>query len=302
MILIIAAVFLFLIFLVSITVVLFLVGPTLLLQPKRRTENFYRKAGLPTNPSELDLKFEEVKIKTDDGCRLSSWLIKSENLTKGTIIYLHGVADCKIDGIRFAKLMHDNHYNVFLFDSRRHGGSEGVYCTYGYYEKYDITKIIDYLISREDIELGKIGLFGTSMGAAVAIQAASLDNRISAVVAENSFSTLRKIFDDYQKRMIKLPFHFLRNIVIIHSELRAKFKASEVSPIELVKNIHIPILFVYGTVDPLINHHYSIQLFNNANHPKEIYPIEGAAHNNTWDIGGEEYRKKLLEFYERYLS
>jgi fermentation-respiration switch protein FrsA (DUF1100 family) len=302
MILLIAAVVLLVIFLASITIILFLVGPTLLLQPKRRTESFYRKIGLPTNPSEMGLMFEEVKIKTDDGCHLSSWLIKSEESTKGTIIYLHGVADCKIDGIRFAKLMHDNHYNVFLFDSRRHGESEGVYCTYGYYEKYDISKIIDYLISRKDMNLGKIGLFGTSMGAAVAIQAASLDKRISAVVAENSFSTLRKIFDDYQKRMIKLPFHFLRNIVIIHSELRAKFKASDVSPIDSVKNMHIPILFVYGTVDPLINHHYSIQLFNNANHPKEIYPIEGAAHNNTWDIGGEAYRKKLLEFYERYLS
>ncbi|MBI4811230.1 MAG: alpha/beta fold hydrolase, partial [Ignavibacteriales bacterium] len=192
-------------FLVSITIVLFFIGPTILLQPRRRTSEFYRKSGLPTNPSELGIKYEEINVITNDGYRLNSWLVKSQQPTKGTIIYLHGVADCKIDGIRFAKLMHDRHYNVFLFDSRRHGESEGVYCTYGYYEKNDVISIIDYLTTRTDVSLGKIGLFGTSMGAAVGIQAAALDQRISAVVSENSFSTLRKIFDDYQKRMVKLP-------------------------------------------------------------------------------------------------
>lgn len=288
-------------FLVSVTIVLFFIGPTLLLQPRRRMSEFYRKSGLPTNPSELGLKYEEINVITNDGYRLNSWLVKSQQPTKGTIIYLHGVADCKIDGIRFAKLMHDRHYNVFLFDSRRHGESEGIYCTYGYYEKNDVISIIDYLTTRTDVTLGKIGLFGTSMGAAVGIQAAALDKRISAVVSENSFSTLRNIFDDYQKRMVKLPFHFLRNIVIIHSELRAKFKASDVSPMESVKGIQIPMLFVYGTVDLLIKYRYSIQLYENANQPKELYPIEGAAHNNTWDVGGEEYRIKLLDFYERNL-
>jgi uncharacterized protein len=290
------------VFLISATVIIFIIGPTLLLQPRRRTAEFYRKAGLPTEPTELDIEFEEINIHTHDGFRLNSWLIKSKQPAKGTIIYLHGVADCKIDGLRFAKLMHDNHYNIFLHDSRRHGQSEGTHCTYGYHEKNDVTTIINYLVSRTDISLGKIGLFGTSMGAAVAIQSAAIDKRIVAIVSENSFAALRKIFDDYQKRIIKLPFHYLRNIVIIHSELRAKFKARDVSPLESVKNIHIPILFVYGTVDPLINYQYSIQLFEKANGPKELYPIEGAAHNNTWDIGGEKYRNRLLDFYRRNLT
>ena len=289
-------------FLISVTVVLFFIGPTMLLQPRRRMEEFYRKLHLPTNPNELGLEYEEIIVHTTDGLRLNSWLVKSAQPAIGTIIYLHGVADCKIDGIRFAKLMHDNRFNVFLLDSRRHGQSEGTYCTYGYYEKHDVIRAIDYLTSRTDITPGKIGIFGTSMGAAVAIQSAALDKRITAVVSENSFAALRKIFDDYQMRMIKLPFHYLRNIVIIHSELRAKFKASDVSPFESVKNVRVPILFVYGTVDPLIKHQYSIQLFEQANQPKEIFPIEGAAHNNTWDTGGEPYHQKLLGFFQRNLT
>ena len=288
-------------FLVSVTIILLLIGPTLLLLPRRRHADYYHNLGLPVTPSELHLPYEEINIIVDGSLKLNSWLIKAEKPI-GTIIYLHGVGDCKIDGLRFANLMHDHHYNVFLYDSRRHGLSDGAFCTYGYYEKDDVKTIIDYLSSRNDIAPGKFGIFGTSMGAAVAIQAASIDKRIVAVIAENSFATLRTIFDDYQKRMIKLSFHYLRNLVIIRSELKADFKARDVSPLRAITTIHVPILIIYGTQDHLINHHYSLRLYEYANQPKDIFPIEGAHHNDTWKIAGTAYEKKLLEFFERNLS
>ena len=288
-------------FLITMTIILFVVGPTLLLQPRRRSAEFYRKLGYPTSPGESGLVAEEIIIPAYDGTPLSSWLFKSESAI-GTILYLHGVGDCKIDGLRFARLMNQNNFNILLYDSRRHGESGGKYCTYGYYEKYDVITIIDYLLKRADIKTGKFGLFGTSMGAAIAIQAAAIDRRISAVVAENSFATLRKIFDDYQKRMTKLPFHYLRNIVIIHSELRAKFRASEVSPLEAVKKLSIPLLIIYGTEDHLIKHEYSLKLFEAANEPKYLFPINGAAHNNTWEVAGEVYEERLIDFFRRRLG
>ena len=288
-----------LLFLVTITLVLFIVGPTMLLQPRRRDVSFYKALGLPTSPSELGLPCEEIIVRTPEGLKLSSWLIKSASPAKGTVIYLHGVADCKIDGLRFAKLMHDHRYNVFLYDSRRHGDSEGTYCTYGYFEKHDLLRILDYLQSRSDISSSSIGLFGTSMGAAVAIQAAAIDKRIGSVAAENSFATLRTIFDDYQRRIVKLPFHYLRNIVIVRSELMAKFKATDVSPLEAVKTIGIPMLFIYGTMDHLINYQYSIMLHEQAHGPKQLFRVEGASHTDIWHVGGEHYAKKLTEFFER---
>lgn len=289
-------------FLLSVTLVLLLVGPTLLLCPRRRTAEFYRKLQYPVTLSEVTLPYEEINIIVNHGIKLNSWLVKARQPARGTVIYLHGVADCKMDGIRFAKLLYDNHYNIFLYDSRRHGESEGEFCTYGYFEKLDLVKVIDYLVTRTDMNLGNIALFGTSMGAAVALQTAAIDSRIRAVISENSFATLRSIFDDYQRRMIKLPFHYLRNIVIKRSELQAKFKANDVSPLESLANVHIPILFIYGTEDHLINHEYSIRLFNAANEPKEVFPIKGAKHNDTWQIAGVEYESKILNFLERYLK
>ncbi len=289
-------------FLATVSIVLFIVGPVILLQPRRRTAEFYHALNLPITPSDVGLTYEEINVITAEGLKLNGWLIKAVAPAKGTILYLHGVADCKIDGIRHAKLLHDQGYNIFLYDARRHGNSDGKFCTYGFYEKHDVLRVIDYLVSRTDMTLGKIGIFGTSMGAAVALQAASLDKRIAAVVAENSFATLRSIFDDYQKRIIKLPFHFLRNIVIVRSELMAHFKASDVSPIEAVKTIRIPLLFIYGTNDHLIKHQYSIALHEQATGSKELFPVEEASHNNIWQIAGKEYEHKLLNFFNKTLS
>lgn len=289
-------------FLASVTIILLITGPGLLLRPRRRTAEFYRALGQPTTPSEEHLTYEELDVEVEKGLKLNCWLIEADPPARGTVLLLHGVSDCKIDGIRLAAFLHRNRYNVFLYDARCHGRSGGTYCTYGFYEKYDAVKVIDYLLSRRDFQPGPIAAFGTSMGAAVAIQAAAIDTRISAVVAENSFATLRSIFDDYQRRMIKLPFHFLRNLVIVRSERLAKFKASEVSPLEAVRKLTIPVLFIYGTNDRLIKHEYSLQLYENAPPGKMLFPIEHASHNDTWSIAGRSYEEKLLEFLGGSLS
>jgi fermentation-respiration switch protein FrsA (DUF1100 family) len=284
-------------FLISTTLVLFVIGPTLLLQPRRRTKEFYLALNHPVTPKEVGLRYEEINVITDDGLKLNGWLVKAQSPVRGTILFLHGVGDCKIAGIPYAKLFHDTGFNTFMYDSRQHGESEGSFCTYGYYEKHDVISIIDYLASRGDIHLGKIGIFGTSMGAAIAIQAAAIDKRIVAIVSENSFATLRSIFDDYQKRLIKLPFHYLRNIVIKRSERMAHFKANDVSPLNAVAQIHLPILFIYCTKDRHINPQYSVKLFENTDEPKELYAVEGAAHNDAWTVGGEQYERKLSQFF-----
>jgi fermentation-respiration switch protein FrsA (DUF1100 family) len=291
-----------LLFLTSVTIILLLIGPTLLLRPRRRTAEYYRSIGMPVSPSDLLLSFESFTVVSENDITLDCWFIPAQAPVRGTILYLHGVGDCKIDGLRAAKLFNDNRYNVLLYDARRHGTSGGNFCTYGFYEKFDVLRVIDFLAKRDNLTLEKIGIFGTSMGAAVALQAAALDRRITGVVAENSFATLRSIFDDYQRRMIKLPFHYLRNIVIVRSEFLARFKASEVSPVSAIKNVHVPVFIVYGENDHLINCKYSIQLYAAANKPKEIYPIPGASHNDTWLIGGKEYEEKVLRFFEESLQ
>lgn len=289
-------------FMAAISLVLLVIGPILLLQPHRRTVGWYRTRTNILHPSNLNLQFEDVLLRTKEGYELSCWLIKAAERAKATILILHGVSESKIAGLQMAKEFHNRGYHVFLYDSRRHGESGGRYCTYGYHEKFDAQIAIDYLLSRKDLQVGKIGLFGWSMGAAVAIQVAVIDNRIVAVVAESGFATLRTVFDDYQKRMIKLPWHYLRNMVIKRSEYLAHFKANDVAPVEAVKNLRIPIFLLHGTEDNLIKYNYSEKVYNAANEPRELWLIPGARHHDMMEVGGEEYTRRVTEFFERHLE
>jgi len=289
-------------FMIFASVVVLIIGPGMLLQPYRRTMEYYQKRTKLLHPSDAGLPCEELSLKSAEGIDLSCWLIKAPKAAKGTVLFLHGVSENKIVGIPIARLLHSAGYNVLLYDSRRHGDSEGKYCTYGFYEKHDVRTIINYLHHRPDVQLGKVGLFGSSMGAAVAIQVAGIDTRIAAIIAESGFATLRTVFDDYQRRIVKLPWHYLRNIVIRRSEQIAHFKASAVSPLASIKNVHIPIFMMHGTADDLIDHTYSQMLFENTDEPKELWLIPKARHDNMAEIGGEEYKSRIINFFGRTLA
>jgi hypothetical protein len=292
---------LFVLFLIGAAAVILVIGPLILLRPERRSKSWYAQRTQLLQPRDAQLPQEDLVITTADGVKLSTWFVPRVNNAKGTILYLHGVGDCKIGGLALARFFHHQGYHLLLYDSRQHGESGGDYCTYGYYEKHDVSTVLDYLESRSDVQTGKFGLFGTSMGAAVAIQAAAIDPRIKAVVAEASFTNLRTISVDYQRRIAKLPWHFLRNVALSRSQKIARFKARDVSPLEDVRRLTTPILFIHGTEDEFIDVAYSKTLFNEAVGPKELLLIEGANHNNIWERGGNVYEQKMIQFFENNL-
>ena len=175
-------------------------------------------------------------------------------------------------------------------------------CTYGYYEKFDVSRAIDVLAEREKTPLGKIGLFGTSMGAAIAVQAAGVEPRISAVVAEGCFTNLRTITVDYQKRLLWMPWHFLRNVAMKRSEHIAHFSHHDVSPLRSLASVNVPILFIHGKKDGRIRYQYSEQLYANAHEPKELYLIDGANHTDIHNVAQEEYEERVAGFFARWLK
>lgn len=298
-------IFSFLAFLITSSALVFVVSPIMLLNPRRRGESFYQYRGLPISPLQLGLTFDDLRFTASDGeSQLSAWFIPAESPI-GTIIYLHGVGDNKMSGLLLAKVFHDHHFHVLVYDSRAHGESGGRHCTYGYHEKYDVQKAIDLVRSigmEKKIVVGNIGVFGTSMGGAVALQAASIEPRIRAVVSEASFATLRQITVDYQKRLMRLPWHFLRNIAMKRSETIGQFKHRQVSPLAAVSNIHAPIFFIHGIEDRFIKYQYTQELFITANEPKELWFVAGAHHSDVHDIGKKEYEDKIVRFFAKHLS
>src|SRR5262245_47092149 len=180
-------------------------GADKLLYPKRRPVR---------HPSPLadTVQFE------GEGVRLAGrWFHAPEK--RGTIVFLHGLSDNRASGLAIANHFVSRGFDVIAYDSRAHGESEGTACTYGYYEKKDLERVLDH------VEVKPIVVMGFSRAAAVALQAAPADRRIDAVVAISPFSDLRTIVRE------RAPFFVSgRDIAatVRLAEERARFRADEV--------------------------------------------------------------------------
>jgi len=78
-------------------------------------------------------------------------------------------------------------FAVLAIDYRTIGSSEGHPRGQVFPERYvdDVRNAISYLQTRDEIDPDRIGLWGHSLGATVAIQAAALDRRVKCVAAQN---------------------------------------------------------------------------------------------------------------------
>jgi len=274
------------------------IGPRMILFPHRRTPEYYRQKFGFSHPSHIGIHYKDGTLKTRDGISLSYWEIENPDFNgyDGTIIYLHGITDSKVSGLNYAKHLSQFCQHIFLIDMRRHGDSEGKYCTFGYYEKNDVVELINKIEST--YHGTEITLLGVSMGAAIAIQTAAIDKRVSRVIAVAPFYDLFSIALDHQVHKIGIKSKILLKLVLKRAEHLANFKVSEVSPANDIRKINAPVLIIHGENDRSVKREYPERLMKLSKNARLLI-IPNAAHTDVFEKGGEDYLNKLDEFITR---
>jgi pimeloyl-ACP methyl ester carboxylesterase len=212
-----------------------------------------------------------------DGVDLVGWKLAARGAARGTIVYLHGVADNRASSLGAAHLT-ERGFDVVAYDSRAHGRSAGEACTYGFYEKRDLRRVIDALDRRPVIAIG------SSLGAAVALQAAAEDERIRGVVAAESFSDLRTIATERAPRI--LTRGAIQKAFAI-AEAEGRFVVADVSPVRAAARIRVPVLLLHGADDRETPPAHSQRIFDALAGPRQLVVVPGAGHNqalqaSTW--------------------
>ena len=254
------------------------------------------------NNDEL-VSFEKMNVLGIDSVQLDSYLVSPKNDSiKGIVILIHGIGSCKEQFIDLARKFADEQIGSFIFDLRAHGKSEGEYCTYGFQEKYDVQNIVSKLKSHYPNL--PIGIMGSSLGGAVAIQALELDERIQFGVIECTFGQLDQIVFDYQKRFtFGVGFKSITDIALERAGEIADFDPEKIRPINSVKQIEQPMFIAHGDKDIHISPEYGKALYDNlASIDKHFELVKGADHNYIHQIGGAEYSRKVLNFINRQLE
>jgi hypothetical protein len=165
---------------------------------------------------------------------------------------------------------------VFSLDLSGSGKSEGEYITLGWYERDDVSAVVEYLRNTETV--ATIGLWGRSMGAVTALLHSDRDPSIAGIVADSPFSDLKKLAGQLAKKYTKMPgFMVSMGTKIIAKSVKnhANFDLDKVKPIDHVAEAFVPILFGHAEDDDFIVPAHTEELHEKYSGDKNYISFEG---------------------------
>lgn len=276
------------------------------LRDEDKSYNDFITKGIVDDEFYKSLEKEDIELTSIDGLKLSAFFIPSQKPSKKYIILVHGISIAYIGSLKYLKLFYKDNFNILVIHQRRHGKSEGLYSTYGYFEKQDVNLWINYLTDRfgKDILLG---LHGESMGASTVLQTIPLNPNINFVIEDCGYSDLYELLKYQIKSDYTKPLHYPLYVSLwvssLFIKLKCKFKLKDVSPIKIVQETTIPIMFIHGNKDTFVPWYMCEDLYNAKKHGlKEILLIEGAAHAEAIEKSTNLYENNVLKFIHKALG
>ena len=244
---------------------------------------------------------EEFDVRASDGSILRGWKLRSAKPSGDWVLLFHGVADKRMGVLEHALVLLNAGYDLVMIDARAHRASEGAMATYGWLERNDTRAIVDSLEATEHPR--HLFALGESMGAGIALQSASIEPRIEAVVAEASFANLREASYDYAglRRypwLGKTLFAPETWTMIYRAGSLANLPPPEVSPEKAVAARAFPVLLICDAADVALPCRHTKRIFDAARGPKQMWIVPGAFHTAALGYEPAEFRRRVLSFYD----
>ncbi len=168
-----------------------------------------------TTPASLNLPFTEVHLGVDDTGipQLTGWWIPASSspnaTTTNTALILHAADGNVANALPAAQLLHNQHLNVLLFDYRGYGHSLGQHPTQESMQA-DAASALTYLTTTRHIPTTSIVVYGTGIGASLAVQLCAQNPTLPALILQNPDGDLTdRAAHDPRSKII--PFHLLFN-------------------------------------------------------------------------------------------
>jgi alpha-beta hydrolase superfamily lysophospholipase len=262
---------------------------------------------------------EEVWFPALDGVRLHGcYLRNTAPERRGVILFGLEFGSTCWACVPYCEDLLSNGFDVFSFEPRSQGESEH---RPGYeplqwvtdFEVDDVRAALRYLKSRSDAADG-VGFFGISKGGSAGLLAAADDAYLRCFVTDGVFATyttmvpyMRKWIAIYSERTWLhwiLPDWYYglvgrAGLRRIERERTCRFPHLERVVGRLVPR---PWLMIHGGGDTYIKPEMAAALFDRAAQPKEFWIVPEAKHNQSLHAAGPEYRRRVLEFFQRHLA
>ena len=250
--------------------------------------------------------YENVSFPAGDdpNLTLKAWYFPPSAEKNGaTIIYVHGFQAERSWLLSQARFMIDEGYGALMLDLRNSGESDGDTTYFGEKEWRDVEGAVNYLSTRPEVNMDRLGIMGRSMGGGVVIRAQAEMQTFKFVIAQSTFTSITDLVTDVVPLSTGLPSFPFAPMIVFFSERETGIDINAVNSVnELQQFENTPILIMHGTEDDWIPYAQGQALFTAAKEPKQFYAIQGAKHFPVLDADPEGIKKALLDFVHEYLK
>jgi len=118
---------------ISALILLFLSFNFFYLRHFERKGIYYPTREITLSPADVRLKYEDIFFRTEDGLTLNGWFILAQR-PRGTLLFCHGNAGNIGHRVEIIKIFNQLGLNVFIFDYRGYGRSQGIPSEQGLYK------------------------------------------------------------------------------------------------------------------------------------------------------------------------
>jgi pimeloyl-ACP methyl ester carboxylesterase len=251
------------------------------------------RLSVPLKPADYRLAVEEVTILAEDGARLAGWWVPRPGAP--AVVLLHGYPAEKADLLPIAALLAPR-FATLLVDLRYFGRSEGHATTLGFRERGDLRRALDFLEARG---VRAAGVFGFSLGGAVALLTAAEEPRIRAIVAYAPFADLALLGHDLY-RWLWLAKYPVVGSMRVWSRLFLGADIAAVAPREAAARLTIPVWLIHSRRDDQIPFHHAALLREAlGRNPRAEFDFMARGYHGELP---PDFEARLIRFFTRSLG
>jgi dipeptidyl aminopeptidase/acylaminoacyl peptidase len=246
---------------------------------------------------------ERVEVPFDDGKTISCLLHLLPDRRKAPcVIYVPGMDQTKE---YFPKAMNNLGINrgmhVISMDGPGQGNSniQKIRAVGDNYERAGAA-VIDYLMTRDEVDSDKIGIYGVSMGSYWSLRLASYDHRPAAVASGvATFNPNNTIFSVSSPRF-KQMFMYMAGM---EDEDEFDAMADKMTVKGYADKVKCPTLLATGEFDPLCPLEDALEVYGDIKSRKELWVIEDQFHPlwNIPNLGKLDCHHYIMDWLERAL-
>jgi hypothetical protein len=231
-------------------------------------------------PAEADLAYEDVRFQAADGVVLSGWWVPAER-PRATVLFCHGnggnISSC-MDTLMVCRRLE---LNVFLFDYRGYGSSEGSPSEQGTY--LDADAAWGYLTSERKLPPEGIIVWGRSLGGAIAARTAA-SRTPGCVIIESAFTSLPDL--------VSGRFGWVPDWVLEGYTYDTR---------QYLERIDVPVLIIHSPDDEIIPFRHGRDLYGSIRGEGAFVEIHGS-HNRGFIESMALYESSIRAFLDDHLK